>query len=131
MHNVTLSSRTALIVEDNQLTLELLAHVLEDAGFQTTAVARGSAAMALLTEQRFDLLLVDVYLPDMNGLVICDMARERHQERIVILVMSGPEIERWGVTALQVCADDYLGKPFRLDDLITRIESKLRRTPED
>ncbi len=83
----------------------------------------------MLAERRFDLLLVDVYLPDMNGLDICDAARKRYQERIVILVVSDQEIEQVGPAALDLCADDYLGKPFDVDELIARIKSKLRRAP--
>ncbi len=120
--------RTALIVEDDDLTLEVLNYALEDAGFATTAVDCGMPAMAMLVERRFDVLLVDVHLPDINGLVICDAARERYQDQIVILAVSGHEIERWRLAALQVYADDFLGKPFHLDELIARIESKLRRT---
>jgi two-component system alkaline phosphatase synthesis response regulator PhoP len=123
-------SRTALVVDGYQPTLTLLQYVLEDAGFETTTVDHGSAAMTLLAERRFDLLLVSISLPDMNGLVICNAARERYQGRIVILVMNGLEIEPWGVTALQLCADDYLGKPFDVDELIARIERKLRRAPK-
>ena len=122
-------SRTALIVDGYQSTLTLLQYVLEDAGFETTTVDLGSPAMTLLAERRFDLLLVNLSLPDMDGLVICNAARELYQERIVILVMNRLEVERWGVTALQLCADDYLGKPFDLDELIARIEGKLRRAP--
>ncbi len=122
-------SRTALVVDGYQSTLTLLQYVLEDAGFETTTVDHGGPAMTLLAERRFDLLLVSISLPDMNGLVICNVARELYQERIVILVMNGLEINRWGLTALQLCANDYLGKPFDVDELIARIESKLHRAP--
>ena len=122
-------SRTALVVDDYQPILTLLHHVLQDAGFETTAVDHGSAAMTMLAERHFDVLLVDVNLRDMNGLSICEAARERYQGRIVILVLSDQEIEQWGVTALELCADDFLGKPFDVDELIARIKSKLRRVP--
>ncbi len=131
MNNITPSPRIALVVEGNEPTLEWLHDALEDAGFKTTAVAQGSLAMRMLEERHFDVLLVDVHLPDMNGLVICDAARERYQGQIVILVVSGQDIERWGLASLQVCADDFLGKPFNIDELIVRIESKLRRVPKD
>ncbi len=123
-------ARTALVVEGYQPISKLLQYVLEDAGFETTAVAHGCAAMTMLAERRFDVLLVDVNLRDMNGLSICEAARERYQERTAILVMSGQETARWGPTSLQVCADDFLGKPFHLDELIARIESKVRRAPK-
>ncbi len=131
MNNVTLASRTALVVEDHHSLLDVLHDALEDAGFDTTAVDCGSLAMEMVEEQCFDVLLVDVNLPDINGLIICDAARERYQERTAILAMSGQETARWGPTSLQACADDFLGKPFDLDELIARIESKLRRVPKD
>jgi DNA-binding response OmpR family regulator len=121
------SPRTALVVEDDQHLLNMLQDVLEYAGFETTAVDHGSPAMTLLAERRFDVLLVDVNLPDINGLVICDTARERYQDQIAILVIAGRNIERWGVWSFQLGADDFLGKPFDIDELIARIESKLRR----
>jgi DNA-binding response OmpR family regulator len=110
--------------------LELLHEVLTDAGFETTDADSGSAALTMVAKQRFDVLLVDVNLPDMSGMIVCDAARERYQERITILVITGSNIERRGVSSLQVCADDFLGKPFDPNELIARIESKLRRAPE-
>ena len=127
----TLSPRTALIVEDDLVILGLLHEVLEDAGFDATAVDCGSPAMRLLAERHFDVLVSDVTLPDMNGMVICDMARERYQEKIVILVLTGQDIARRAVTSLQLCADAFLGKPFDLDLLIAIIERKLRYARND
>ena len=122
--------RSALVVDDNQFTLKLLCYALEDVGYETTVVDHGSSAMALLAERHFDVLLADVNLPDMNGLVLCDTARELYEDRIAILVMSGQELERWAVTALQVCADDFLSKPFDLDELLARVEAKVYRLPK-
>ena len=129
MNNVTPLSRTALVVEDDQLMLNMLHDVLEDAGFETTAVDHGSPAMTLLTERRFDVLLIDIKLPDMNGLVICDAARERYQDQITILVITGVTVKWNCVSSFQLGADDFLRKPFDLNELIARIESKLRRVP--
>ena len=130
MNNVTPSPRTALVVEDDQLMLTFLHEVLEDAGFETTGVAQGNLAPTVLAERCFDVLLVDVNLPDMNGLSICEAARTWYQDQVAILVITGQEIQRRGLAALQLCADDFLRKPFHLDELIARIESKLRRAPK-
>ena len=131
MTNVIPSRRTALVVEDDQLMLNLLHDVLAVAGFETTTVDSGSPVMALLAERHFDLLLVDVSLPDMNGLDICGAAWKSYQERIVILVITGLVIECWPQTSLQVCAGDFLGKPLDVDELIILIQRKLRGVPED
>ncbi len=127
MNNVTLSPRTALVIDDNHILLDALHEALEDAGFDTTAVDCGSPAMAMLAERCFDVLVVDINLPDMNGLSICESARKQYQDQVAILVITGLKIERRGLASLQVCADDFLGKPFDIDELIARIESKLRR----
>ena len=129
MNNVTPSPRTALVVEDDQHMLKFLHEALEDAGFETTVVAQGNLALTVLAERCFDVLLVDVNLPDMNGLSICEAARKWYQDQVAILVITGQEIQRRGLAALQLGADDFLGKPFHLDELIARIESKLRRAP--
>ncbi len=120
-------SRTALIVEDDPPTLEFLHEVLTDAGFETTDADCGSAALTIVAKQRFDVLLVDVNLPDMSGMIVCDEARERYQEQIVILVMTGQRIQHRRVSSLQLGADDFIGKPFDPKELVARIESKLRR----
>ena len=65
----------------------------------------------------------------MNGLSICEAARTWYQDQVAILVITGQAIQRRGLAALQLGADDFLGKPFHLDELIARIESKLRRAP--
>ncbi len=131
MNNVTPSPLTALVVEGCEFTREVLHDVLMEAGFDTTAVACGTAASTMLAERHFDVLIADVHLSGMNGLAVCDAARERYQEQIAILVMSGQDIERWGLASLQLCADDFLGKPFDLDEFVARIESKVRPTPRD
>ncbi len=106
---------------------QVLHDVLVDAGVETTAVGCGQSALTMLAVQCFDVLIADVHLPDTNGLVVCDVARERYQDQIVILVTSAQDIERWRLAALQLCADDFLGKPFNIDEIMARIESKLRR----
>ena len=130
MNNVTPSPRTALIVEDDPALLDVLHEVLTVAGFETTALDCGRPAMRLLAKQRFDVLLVDVNLPDMSGMIVCDEARERYQDQIVILVMTGLRIQDRRVSSLQLGADDFLGKPFDPKELVARIESKLRRVPK-
>ncbi len=131
MNNVSLAPRTALVIDDNQHLLDALHDALEDAGFDTTAVASGSPAMTMLAERCFDVLVVDINLPDMNGLSICESARKQYQDQVAILVITGLKIERRGLASLQVCADDFLGKPFDIDELIARIESKLRRASKN
>ena len=110
--------------------LNLLHEVLEDAGFETTAVDCGKSALTMVAERCFDVLIVDVNLPDMNGMAIGELARERYQDQIAILVITGQNIQNRHISSLQLGADDFLGKPFNIGELIARIESKLRHTPK-
>ncbi len=130
MNNVMPSSRTALVVEDHHGLLDVLHEVLTDAGFETTAVARGRPAMTMLTERRFDVLVVDVNLPDINGMAIGELARDLYQDRIMILIITAFNIQNRRVSSLQLGADDFLGKPFDVTELIAHIERKLRRVPK-
>jgi DNA-binding response OmpR family regulator len=130
MNNVTPSRRTALVVEDHRATLDVLYDVLVAAGFKTTVSDHGRLAMTMLAEQCFDVLVVDVNLPSLNAMAIGNFAQERYQDQMVILVISGHPCKRRCVVSLQVGADAFLGKPFDPNELIARIESKLRRVPK-
>ncbi len=125
---MTNGARTALIVDDDPDLLNLLSEILGDVGFATRRYEFGQPALLALTQEHFDLLLIDQWLPDMNGLQICAAARQRYENgAVVMLITADPRIERH-VTALTTCADDVVGKPFDVDDLVARIEAKLRRT---
>ena len=122
--------RTALIVDDDPGILEVLAAILEDAGFATTSYEDGEPALTALAHEHFDLLLIDQWLPDINGLQICAAARNRYgNTSIVMMITADPRMERH-VTALTTCADDVVAKPFNVDVLVARIEAKLRRKTE-
>ncbi|MDQ5853167.1 MAG: response regulator [Chloroflexota bacterium] len=77
-----------------------LQYALENAGFETTTATRGSLALTMLSKQCFDVLIVDVNLPHIDGIALAEQARERYQDRIAILVTSDQDIERWGVASL-------------------------------
>ncbi len=130
MNNVTPSRRTALVVEDHRATLDVLYDVLVDADFKTTVSDDGRLAMTMLAEQCFDVLVVDINLPSLNAMAIGNFAHERYQDQIVILVISGQPYKWRHVVSLQVGADDSLGKPFKVDELMARIEMKLHHVPK-
>ena len=129
MNKLRPSRRTALIVEDHQATLDVLHDVLVDAGFKTTVADHGRLAMTMLAEQQFDVLVVNVNLPGMTAMAIGNFAHERYQDQMVILVITGQPHTWRHVASLHVGADAFLGKPFNIDELIARIESKLRHVP--
>ncbi len=105
----------------------MLAAILEDEGFATTSYEDGQSALTALTHGHFDLLLIDQWLPDINGLQICAAAHERYgNSAVVVMITADARIER-RVTALTTCADDVVGKPFDVDVLVVQVEAKLRR----
>lgn len=128
MKNATANRRTALIVDDELPLLQLLADVLEDAGFTTTCFSRGAPALDALQARRFDLMVVDIGLPDMSGMHICEIARASYGDDVAIMIITADNRTECCITALELGADDFVGKPFDVEELLARISSALRRT---
>jgi DNA-binding response OmpR family regulator len=127
MGSIGTSTRTAMVVDDDKAVLELLLELLVEDGFITTGFQRGQEALDALSRQRYDLLVVDVGLPDINGMCICQEARQRYGDDIVIFIITADQQRERVVTALEIGADDFIGKPFNTEELLARIEAKLRR----
>lgn len=121
------TGRTALVVDDEQPLLQLLDEVLSDAGFLTDCFDLGGPAMAALEKRRYDLLVVDIGLPDMNGMSICEAARERYGDSVAILIITADNRRERCITALELGADDFVSKPFDIEELMARITVMLRR----
>lgn len=130
MNTFSQAIRTALVVDDEVALLQVLESILVEADFKTTCLGLGQPALDLLAHQNFDLLIVDVGLPDMNGMRICEAARERYGDSTTIFVITADNRQQRCVTALEVGADDFLGKPFDTEELLARIDVKLRRTSD-
>jgi DNA-binding response OmpR family regulator len=127
MGNAERGDLTALVVEDDGATLTGLVELLRHAGFTPTGVERGQAALDKLAQQAYDLLLIDLHLPDGDGLEICHTARQRYGERPTILMLTADQrVERW-LTAFALGADDLVAKPFDVEVLLARIQAKLRQ----
>ena len=118
-------TRTILIVEDDENTADMVLSLLGDTGFRTSAVADGSAALESITSSPPDLILLDLNLPDIDGMEV--LRRVRDHSFIPVIVISGYGKEYDKVQALEAGADDYLGKPFSPEELIARIHTLLRR----
>jgi two-component system phosphate regulon response regulator PhoB len=122
-----------LVVEDENLIREMLVLALEAEGFAIATAADGRTALTLLQsaeptfgELPFDLVILDLMLPQINGLDICRLLRHQgNQVPILILSAKGSETDR--VLGLEVGADDYLTKPFSMRELIARCRALLRR----
>lgn len=115
-----------LIVEDDPRVADFLVRGLRAEGYAPTLVGDAEHAMPLLREGGFDLALFDVMLPGQSGLELCQQIRaERNPIPVLMLTAMGAVKDR--VAGLRCGADDYLGKPFAVEELLARIEALLRR----
>jgi len=115
-----------LIVEDDPSVADVVAACLEDAQFRTTIADTGQSALNIISDTEIDLCIVDLGLPDMDGLTLTREIKSRSNIGIVILSGRGETTER--IIGLEVGADDYLGKPFEPRELLARVRSVIRRT---
>jgi two-component system KDP operon response regulator KdpE len=114
-----------LVVDDEAQIRRLLSVSLSSRGYRIESASTGEKAIDLLATESFDMLLLDLGLPDIDGLDVCRQVREWSQ--IPIIVISVREDERDKVAALDLGADDYVTKPFGLDELLARMRASLRR----
>lgn len=113
------------LVEDDVMIAKNLTRLLSSEGFTVTHAATQQEAFAMLTEQKFDLGLVDISLPDGNGFTVCTEIKEMQDIPVIFLTASGDEASV--VTGLNMGGDDYITKPFRPRELIARIKAALRK----
>ena len=116
---------TILLVEDDERISEPLLRVLGTEGFEVIHAATGEEGIAAVLSRRPDLILLDLTLPDIDGLDVCRKVREDHPEMPIIMLTARAE-EMDVIVGLGAGADDYVPKPFRLAELIARIKARLR-----
>ena len=115
-----------LLVEDDGTIVATLSQFLRSEGFFVQTAPGQTQALAALDGAEFDLVLLDVGLKDGNGFSVCSAVKQRTKSAVIFLSASGDEYSV--VTGLDLGADDYIAKPFRPRELISRIRSVLRRT---
>ena len=115
-----------LLVEDDGTIVATLSQFLRAEGFSVQTAPGQAQALAALDGAEFDLVLLDVGLKDGNGFSVCSAVKQRTKSAVIFLSASGDEYSV--VTGLDLGADDYIAKPFRPRELISRIRSVLRRT---
>jgi two-component system, OmpR family, phosphate regulon response regulator PhoB len=118
-----------IVVEDEAPLAELLRYNLESEGYDVVHAADGEDAELLLSEQSFDLAIVDWMIPKISGIELCRRVRNRSETQslpIILLTARGEEADR--VRGLTTGADDYVTKPFSVQELMARIKALLRRT---
>lgn len=123
------TSRRALIVEDESSIREIVRLHLSLAGFETDEVADGHAALDRLRADRFDLVVLDVMLPGVDGVTLCRALRSGGPNaRTAVLMLTARDTEPEKVLGLESGADDYLTKPFGVREFMARVTAVLRRT---
>jgi two-component system, OmpR family, response regulator MprA len=126
-YRVHMDTRKVLIAEDDSSVRKAVQRVLELENYQVTAVNDGKAALEALTQSHFDLAVLDVMMPFADGLTVCKEARHRGIDVPILLLTARVEIgDR--VAGLDAGADDYLVKPFVVDELLARCRALLRRS---
>ena len=114
-----------LLADDEQSIQTLLSFPLRKDGYEVTTASDGREALARFTEGRFDLVVLDVMMPRMDGLEVCRRIRARNNVPIIMLTAKAEEIDK--VLGLQLGADDYITKPFSLREFRSRVRAALRR----
>lgn len=117
---------TILLVDDDAALGELVADVLSDAGFQLESALDGGRGLARAIQERFDLVLLDVMLPVLDGFEVLRQLRRRSAVPVIMLTARSSQQDR--VAGLNAGADDYLAKPFGTEELLARVRAVLRRT---
>jgi len=113
-------------LEDDLGLIDGLIFALEKNGFEVAVVRTITEAATVVSEQKFDILLLDLTLPDGSGFEICKKVRKTSNVPIIFLTASDEEVNI--VMGLDIGGDDYITKPFRLNELISRINALLRRS---
>ena len=114
-----------LLVEDDPRLAEMLSEYLGQAGFRVTVAPLGATALERLAGAEYDAVVLDLMLPDMDGLDVCRQLRTRADTPVLMLTARGEPIDR--ILGLELGADDYLPKPFQPRELLARLRAILRR----
>ncbi|MGH2954963.1 MAG: response regulator [Solirubrobacterales bacterium] len=118
-------SARILLVDDEQAVQTLLTYPLRKDGYDVVAAHDGREALDRFAEQRFDLVVLDLMLPKIDGIEVCRRLRSRSQVPIIMLTAKDDEIDK--VVGLEMGADDYITKPFSVREFRSRVRAALRR----
>lgn len=123
------SATRILLIEDDLRLAGLVAEYLGEAGYRVSVAETGAAGLARAVQEPFDALVLDLMLPDMDGLEVCRKLRADSTLPILMLTARGNAMDR--VVGLEIGADDYLPKPFEPRELLARLRAILRRGRQD
>lgn len=117
-----------MLIEDEEEMADLVQLYLENEGFKVVVRNTGKEGLKTLKETKIDLAILDIMLPDMSGLDICQQIRKTCHYPIIMLTAKGEELDR--ITGLTLGADDYVTKPFKPLELVARVKAQLRRSQQ-
>lgn len=117
-----------LIVEDEKTLRETLAYNLTKEGYEVAQSGDGGEGLEMARAQPFDLIVLDIMLPGLDGLSFCRILRKEQSTPIIMLTARGGEVDR--IVGLESGADDYIVKPFSLGEFLARVRAILRRVPQ-
>ena len=121
-------AKRILLVDDEPLILKGLKYTLEQEGYETDAAMDGEEALAKFQGGHFDLILLDVMLPKLDGIAVCQRIREKSNVPIIMLTAKGEDMDK--ILGLEYGADDYMTKPFNILEVKARIKNILRRASQ-
>src|SRR5438270_6631531 len=121
--------QTVLVVEDEASIASFVAAYLKNAGFNVRTTASGNEALRLVESEKPELVVLDLMLPDLDGVEVCKRIRQNTDLPVLMLTARDEDVDK--IIGLEVGADDYMTKPFNPRELVARVKSILRRaTPE-
>lgn len=118
-------ARKILLVDDEPLIVKGLKFSLEQEGYETDAAYDGEEALSKFASGSYDLVILDVMLPKLNGIEVCQRIREKSEVPVIMLTAKGEDMDK--ILGLEYGADDYMTKPFNILEVKARIKSILRR----
>ena len=125
-----MSRNSILVVDDELLIRDLLYDFFQDQGWDISIADNGKKAMEILKSKEIDLLLTDIKMPEMDGLDLTGYVKENYPELPIILMTGFPSVDT-AVTALRAKVEDYILKPFNINQLYKTIEKKVKEIKED
>ena len=126
---MTAQAQTVLVVEDESSIASFVALYLKNAGYSVRTAATGAEGLAQVESERPDLIVLDLMLPDVDGIEVCRRIRKDSDVPILMLTARDEDVDK--IIGLEVGADDYLTKPFNPRELVARVKSVLRRATSD
>lgn len=123
---MALERPVVLVVDDEEAVREVVCEKLEQHSFKAIGAGSGREAFAILEEISPNLIILDLRLPDIDGMTICQQIRRKSRVPIIMLTAMGEEVNR--IVGLELGADDYITKPCSLDELVARVRAVLRRS---